>query len=53
MSRPRHEELGRRERQIMEVVYASGRATAMEVRDGLSEPPSYSGASASAASPMS
>lgn len=42
MSRPRHEELGRRERQIMEAVYGRGRATALEVRDGLSDPPSYS-----------
>ena len=35
-------DLGRRERQIMEVVYRLGRASAAEVRAHLSEPPSYS-----------
>jgi predicted transcriptional regulator len=35
-------DLSRRERQIMEVVYRSGRATAGEVLGGLPEPPSYS-----------
>lgn len=35
-------DLGRRERQIMEVVYRLGRATASEVRAGLPDPPSYS-----------
>ena len=35
-------DLSRRERQIMEVVYRSGRATAGEVLEGLPEPPSYS-----------
>ncbi len=35
-------DLSRRERQIMEVVYRSGRATAGEVLEGLSDPPSYS-----------
>lgn len=35
-------DLGRRERQIMEVVYRLGRATAAEVLDGLPDPPSYS-----------
>ena len=34
--------LSRRERQIMDVVYRLGRATAAEVLDGLPEPPSYS-----------
>jgi BlaI family transcriptional regulator, penicillinase repressor len=34
--------LSRRERQIMDVVYRRGRATAAEVLEGLSEPPSYS-----------
>lgn len=42
MSRPKHEELGRRERQIMEAVYGRGRATASEVLDDLPDPPSYS-----------
>lgn len=35
-------DLGRRERQIMEVVYRLGRATAAEVLQGLPDPPSYS-----------
>ncbi len=35
-------DLSRRERQIMEVVYRTGRATAGEVLEGLPEPPSYS-----------
>ena len=35
-------ELGKRERQIMDVVYRLGRATVTEVRAGLSDPPTYS-----------
>ena len=35
-------QLSRRERQIMEVIYANGRATAAEVRESLPDPPSYS-----------
>jgi predicted transcriptional regulator len=35
-------QLSRRERQIMEVIYAQGRATAAEVRENLPDPPSYS-----------
>jgi BlaI family transcriptional regulator, penicillinase repressor len=35
-------ELSRRERQIMDVVYKRGRATATEVRDALADAPSYS-----------
>ncbi|MDX2176083.1 MAG: BlaI/MecI/CopY family transcriptional regulator [Candidatus Sumerlaeia bacterium] len=35
-------ELSRRERQIMDIVFARGRATAAEVQEGLSDPPSYS-----------
>ncbi len=35
-------ELGRRERQIMDVVFRRGRATAQEVLDDLPDPPSYS-----------
>lgn len=35
-------DLGRRERQIMEVIYRLGRASATEVRDHLPDPPSYS-----------
>ena len=34
--------LSKRERQIMEVVYRLGAATASEVQDGLPNPPSYS-----------
>ena len=35
-------QLSRRERQIMEIVYELGRATAAEVRAHLPDPPSYS-----------
>ncbi len=35
-------QLSRRERQIMEVIYTHGRATAAEVREDLPDPPSYS-----------
>src|SRR5436189_4125964 len=35
-------ELGRRERQIMDVVHRHGRVTAAEIRDELPDPPSYS-----------
>lgn len=35
-------QLSRRERQIMDVIYARGRATVAEVREGLPDPPSYS-----------
>ena len=34
--------LSRRERQIMEIVYAQGSATSAEVLDALQDPPSYS-----------
>jgi len=34
--------LSRRERQIMDIVYRSGRATAAEIRQELPDPPSYS-----------
>jgi BlaI family penicillinase repressor len=34
--------LARRERQIMELIYRRGRATAAEVHVGLAQPPSYS-----------
>lgn len=36
------EELGRRERQIMDAVYRLGRATVAEVRAQLDDPPTYS-----------
>jgi predicted transcriptional regulator len=35
-------DLTRRERQIMDVVYARGRATVADVLEGLPDPPSYS-----------
>jgi predicted transcriptional regulator len=37
-----HDQLGRRERQIVDVVYRLGRASVAEVRDELDDPPSYS-----------
>ena len=37
-----YSELGRRERQLMEIVYRRGRATATEIRDELPDPPPYS-----------
>jgi predicted transcriptional regulator len=42
MARPAHDSLSRRERQIMEIVYRMGRATAAEVQEGLPDPPGYS-----------
>ncbi|WP_165071188.1 BlaI/MecI/CopY family transcriptional regulator [Paludisphaera rhizosphaerae] len=36
------EALAKREREIMDVVYRAGRATAAEVREALADPPSYS-----------
>ncbi len=36
-------QLSRRERQIMDVIYARGRATVAEVRERLPDPPTYSG----------
>src|ERR1041384_614866 len=38
----RYAELGRRERQIMDVLFRRGRATAAEVQEDLADPPSYS-----------
>ncbi|MGA2599790.1 MAG: BlaI/MecI/CopY family transcriptional regulator [Bryobacteraceae bacterium] len=38
----RHQTLSRRERQIMDVVYQHGRATASEIHQALPDPPSYS-----------
>jgi predicted transcriptional regulator len=37
-----HDRLSRRERQIMDVVYRLGEASAQEVRSQLADPPSYS-----------
>lgn len=37
-----YSEMSRRERQIMDIVYRLGKATAAEVRENLPDPPSYS-----------
>jgi predicted transcriptional regulator len=37
-----HRDLSRRERQIVDILYAQGRATAAEVQGALPDPPSYS-----------
>jgi len=42
MTEPVHTHLSRRERQIMDIVYEFGKATAVEVRQKLPDPPSYS-----------
>lgn len=42
MPKPSHNQLARRERQIMEIVYQRGQATAVEVQAALPDPPSYS-----------
>jgi predicted transcriptional regulator len=41
-SRASERGLSRRERQIMEVIYRRGQATAAEVLEGMPDPPSYS-----------
>lgn len=38
----KHLQLGRRERQIMDVIYRKGKASVTEVRADLPDPPSYS-----------
>jgi predicted transcriptional regulator len=42
MTTPSHTELSRRERQIIDILYAQGRGTAAEVQAALPDPPSYS-----------
>ncbi len=42
MASPSHNQLARRERQIMEIVYRLGQATAAGVQAELPDPPSYS-----------
>ena len=42
MSKKLHTELSKRERQIMDVVYEQGRASAAEIQERLPDPPSYS-----------
>ena len=42
MARDPHVKLSRRERQIMDIIYRLGQATAQEVLDNIEDPPSYS-----------
>ncbi len=42
MSHPTHDPLSRRERQIMDIIYGLGEATAGDVHRGLPDAPSYS-----------
>lgn len=42
MTKPTHRDLSRRERQIVDILYARGRSTAAEVQAALPDPPSYS-----------
>ena len=42
MKKPSHQILSRRERQIMDILYRRGRATASEIHAGLPDRPSYS-----------
>jgi len=42
MNKRTHVDLSRRERQIIDILYARGRATAAEVQELLPDPPSYS-----------
>jgi BlaI family transcriptional regulator, penicillinase repressor len=42
MPREPHNDLSRRERQIVDILYSQGRATAAEVQAALPDPPSYS-----------
>ena len=42
MTRTAHHDLSRRERQIVDILYTQGRATAAEVQSALPDPPSYS-----------
>jgi predicted transcriptional regulator len=42
MHNAQHRDLSRRERQILDILYERGHATAAEVQTGLPEPPSYS-----------
>ena len=38
----KHDTLSRREREMMNIIFSRGRATATEVLEGMAEPPSYS-----------
>ena len=46
MPKPSHQNLSRRERQIMDIIYQRGQATVAEVLEDLPDPPSYSAARA-------
>ncbi|MFA9480004.1 BlaI/MecI/CopY family transcriptional regulator [Phycisphaerales bacterium AB-hyl4] len=41
MSRDQHQHLSRRERQIMDVIYARGEANVNEIQPGLPDPPTH------------
>lgn len=41
MNRPFGNDLSRRERQIMDIVFERGQASALEIRESLPDPPSY------------
>lgn len=42
MKKPNHQSLSRRERQIMDILYRHGRATASDIHQALPDRPSYS-----------
>ena len=42
MRKDGHRNLSRRERQMMDILYARGRATAAEIHEALPDPPTYS-----------
>lgn len=42
MLKKQQDPLSRREREMMNIIFAKGRATATEVMEGMAEPPSYS-----------
>jgi predicted transcriptional regulator len=42
MDRSGNDQLSRRERQIMDIIYRLGKASAKDVQDNLPDPPSYS-----------
>jgi predicted transcriptional regulator len=42
MAKDRHTTLSRRERQIMDILYKGGKASAQEILDALPDPPTYS-----------
>lgn len=42
MAEKTHKQLSRREREIMDIIYERGRASAQEVQEAMDHPPSYS-----------